>query len=274
MNLQKFTNREFGEIRTLEKDNQIWFVGRDIANILGYTKTDAMYRVVDESDKQMIDPQNPIFKGFPQNGGSNILEKNPNVRRMTIINESGLYQAIFSSQLPKAKQFKRWVTSEVLPTIRQHGAYMTPETIEKTLTDPDFIIQLASNLKEEQEKRRKAEAELEETRPKALFADSVANSKSTILVRDLAKILNQNGIDTGEKRLFKWLRENGYLIKRKGRDYNSPTQRAIDMGLFRFTENTINRSNGDTLIKKTPLVTGKGQNYFVKKFLYEMEGVK
>ncbi len=274
MNLQKFTNKEFGEIRTLEKDNEVWFVGRDIANILGYTKTDAMYRVVDESDKQMIDPQNPIFKGFPQNGGSNILEKNPNVRRMTIINESGLYQAIFSSILPKAKKFKRWVTSEVLPTIRQHGAYMTPETIEKTLTDPDFLIKLASSLKEEQEKRRLAEAELEETRPKAIFADSVANSKSTILIRDLAKILKGNGIDIGEKRLFKWMREKGYLIKQKGRDYNSPTQRAMDIGLFRIKESTITHSDGRVTINKTPLVTGKGQTYFVRKFLMEMEGLK
>jgi anti-repressor protein len=259
MNLQKFTNKEFGEIRTLEKDNEVWFVGRDIADILQYKETHkAISRLVDEDDRMKYPVKDSLGR----------------MQDTWLINESGLYSLILNSKLETAKKFKKWVTSDILPSIRQHGAYMTPETIEKTLTDPDFLIKLASSLKEEQEKRRLAEAELEETRPKAIFADSVANSKSTILIRDLAKILKGNGIDIGEKRLFKWMREKGYLIKQKGRDYNSPTQRAMDIGLFRIKESTITHSDGRVTINKTPLVTGKGQTYFVRKFLMEMEGLK
>lgn len=265
-NIEIFKNEEFGEIRTVIKNDKVWFVAKDLAKALGYTTLQRMYDHIAKEDSIKINPQKEKYRGLCENGTTIKLENNPNVFTLMLINESGLYDCIFGSQLPNAKQFKRWVTSEVLPTIRQHGAYMTPETIEKTLTDPDFIIKLATNLKEEQEKRRKAEAELEEIKPKALFADSVSASESTILVRDMAKILKQNGFEIGEKRFFEWLRENGYLIKSKSKDYNSPTQKAMDLKLFKIKETAINTSSG-VKIKKTSLITGKGQNYFVNKFL-------
>lgn len=253
--LQVFNNPEFGQVRTLVVDNEPYFVGKDVAEILGYKDTsDAMKRHVDEEDK--------LSRRFTDSGQS---------REMYIINESGLYSLILSSKLPAAKKFKRWVTSEVLPSIRKHGAYMTSETIEDVLLHPDTLIKLAQNLKEEQEKRKAAEAQVEADRPKVIFADSVSVSKTSILIGDLAKILKQNNIDMGQKRLFHWLRENSYLIKRKGAEYNSPTQRAMEKGLFEIKETVITHADGHTSISKTTKVTGKGQIYFVNKFLAEKE---
>ena len=186
---------------------------------------------------------------------------------MTVINESGLYSLILSSKLPNAKKFKHWVTSEVLPSIRKHGAYMTPETLEQALTSPDFLIKLATELKTEKEKRQALEVQAEENKPKVLFADAVSVSNTSILVGDLAKIIKQNGVNIGANRLFAWLRDNGYLIKRKGNDYNMPTQYSMDLKLFEVKETVITHSDGHTSISKTPKVTGKGQQYFVNKFL-------
>ncbi|SNS22437.1 Phage antirepressor protein YoqD, KilAC domain [Anaerovirgula multivorans] len=166
-----------------------------------------------------------------------------------------------------AEAFQAKVADEILPAVRKHGAYMTTEVIEKTLSDPDFIIGLATALKEEKQKRMAAEAEIQVMQPKALFADSVSASSTTILVADLAKLLKQNGIDTGEKRLYAWLRENGYLIKRKCADYNMPAQRSMDLGLFEINESTINRPDKEPIIRKTTRVTGKGQQYFIDKFI-------
>jgi len=251
MELQIFTNKDFGEIRTLEKDNEVWFVGKDIADILQYKETHkAIVRLVDEDDGI----KHPITDSLGR------------MQDTWLINESGFYSLILNSKLKAAKQFKRWVTNEVLPSIRKHGAYMTEETLEKALTSPDFLIQLATQLKEEKEKRLEVENRLEEAKPKILFADSVSSSENTILIRDMAKILKQNGVNIGEKRLFAWLRENGYLIKQKGQDYNSPTQKAMDLKLFKIKETAINTSQG-VKINKTPKVTGKGQNYFINKFL-------
>lgn len=143
---------------------------------------------------------------------------------------------------------------------------MTPETIEKTLTDPDFIIRLATKLKEEQLARQQAEKQIEEQKPKILFADAVTTSKTPILVGELAKLLKQNGIDMGQNRLFQWLRDNGYLIKRRGTDYNMPTQYSMEMGLFEVKETSITHSDGHISINKTPKITGKGQVYFINKF--------
>jgi len=185
----------------------------------------------------------------------------------TVINESGLYSLILSSKLPTAKEFKHWVTSEVLPTIRKHGAYLTDSAIEQTLTDPDYLIKLATQLKTEREGRLIAEKQAKEMKPKAIFADSVTTSNSTILVGELAKILKGNGVEIGQNRLFKWLRENGYLIKRHGADYNSPTQKSMDMGLFKIKESSHVNGNGVTVVTKTPKVTGRGQQYFINKFL-------
>lgn len=250
--IQIFRNAEFGEVRTLTGENgETWFVGKDVADILGYSNTrDALSRHVDIEDKNTV--------VIPDGIG------NPN---KIVINESGLYSLVLSSKLPTAKKFRKWVTSEVLPTIRKHGAYMTENTLEKALTSPDFLIQLATQLKEEQAKRKQLEEQAEQDRPKVLFANAVETSKTSILVGELAKILKQNGVDTGQKRLFAWLREHGFLIKREGTDYNMPTQRAMEQGLFEIKESTVIHADGHTSVTKTPKVTGKGQTFFISKFL-------
>lgn len=249
--IQIFRNAEFGEVRTLTGANgEPWFVGKDVAEILGYTNPQKAIRDhVDDDDKT-------VNESFRVNGTMGIL-----------INESGLYSLVLSSKLPTAKKFRKWVTSEVLPTIRRHGAYMTEKTLEKALTSPDFLIQLATQLKSEQERRKQLEEQAEQDRPKVLFANAVETSKTSILVGELAKILKQNGVDTGQKRLFAWLREHGFLIKREGTDYNMPTQRAMEQGLFEIKESTVIHADGHTSVTKTPKVTGKGQTFFINKFL-------
>ena len=248
MNLQIFENNHFGKVRVFEKNGEPWFIAKDIAETLDYRSASDMTRILDEDEKDM---QIVSTLGGHQN--------------VTVINESGFYSAILRSRKEEAKKFKKWVTSEVIPAIRKHGAYMTEETIEKVLSDPDTIIQLANRLKEEKAKRQLVEAKIEEQKPKVLFADAVSASKTSILVGELAKMLNQNGVDIGQNRLFIWLRENGYLIKRKGADYNMPTQYSMNLGLFEIKETTINHSAGHITISKTPKVTGKGQLYFISK---------
>lgn len=250
--LQIFKNPEFGEIRTIEKNGEPWFVGKDVAAALGYERpTKAILDHVDDEDKDEVPIQDSI--GRSQN--------------TPIINESGLYSLVLSSKLPTAKKFKRWITSEVIPSIRKHGAYMTPDKLEEVLLKPDTLIQLAQNLKAEQEKRMALEVKMEEQKPKVLFADSVEAAKTSILIGELAKLLKQNGINIGQNRLFQWLRQNGYLIRRQGSDYNMPTQRAMEMGLFEIKETTITHSDGHIHVSKTPKVTGKGQVYFVNLFV-------
>ncbi|WKV08164.1 phage antirepressor [Thermoanaerobacterium sp. CMT5567-10] len=248
--LQIFSNKEFGQVRVIIKDNEPWFVGKDVAEVLGYSNTrDALAKHIDEDDKSDV----AIYDGS-QN------------RNMTIINESGLYSLVLSSKLPTAKRFKKWITSEVIPSIRKHGAYLTPEKIEEVLLNPDTIIQLATQLKQEREEKLKLEEKIKQDKPKVLFADSVAISDTAILIGELAKLLKQNGIDIGEKRLFEWMRSNGYLISRKGTDYNMPTQKSMELGLFRIKETSITHSDGHVTISKTAKVTGKGQIYFINKF--------
>lgn len=249
--LQIFNSPEFGAIRTIEKDGEPWFVGKDVAAALGYEKpTDAVRKHVDVEDR-----------------GISKMETPSGAQETTIINESGLYSLVLSSKLPTAKKFKRWVTSEVIPSIRKHGAYMTPDKLEEVLLKPDTLIQLAQNLKAEQEKRMALEVKMEEQKPKVLFAESVEAAKTSILIGELAKLLKQNGINIGQNRLFEWLRNNGYLIRRQGSDYNMPTQRAMEMGLFEIKETTITHSDGHIHVSKTPKVTGKGQVYFVNLFV-------
>lgn len=253
-NLQIFNSPDFGQIRTIQKNGEPWFVGKDVAEILGYKDTsDALKKHVDKEDKVLLKVgETPTLKS--SNFG------------MYIINESGLYSLILSSKMPKAKEFKRWVTSEVIPAIRKHGGYLTADKIEQALTDPDTIIKLATTLKEERAARQQAEASLQAAKPKVLFADAVSASDSTILIGDLAKLIKQNGHPIGQKRLFNWMREQGYLIKRAGADYNSPTQRAMEMGLFKIKETAISHSDGHVSVSKTTKVTGKGQQYFINKF--------
>lgn len=246
-----FSNSEFGEIRTVTIDNEPWFVGKDVAEALGYSEPrSAVSKKVDEADKGVAEMETPSGK-----------------QNMTVINESGLYALIFGSKLESAKRFKHWVTSEVLPAIRRHGAYMTDQTLEKALTSPDFLIQLATQLKNEQEKNVALAADNERMKPKEIFADAVAASHTSILIGDLAKLLKQNGVETGQKRLFGWLREHGYLIKRKGTDWNTPTQKAMDRKLFEVKETVVNNPDGSVRINRTTKVTGKGQQYFINKFI-------
>ena len=249
--MQIFNNPEFGQVRVVERNGEPWFVGKEIAEKLGYQNASkALADHVDDVDKL----NNVSLSSLGQRGG-------------WIINESGVYSLILSSKLPKAKQFKRWVTSEILPAIRKHGAYMTEETLEKALTSPDFLIKLATELKTEKDKRLQAEQQIEADKPKVIFADAVSASDNTILIGDLAKLIKQNGQPLGQKRLFSWLRENGYLIKRQGADYNSPTQKAMELGVFKIKETAITHADGHVSVSKTVKVTGKGQQYFINRFL-------
>lgn len=253
--LQIFNSPEFGTIRTIDKGGEPWFVGKDVANALGFTNSrDAISTHVFLEDRGVDSIDTP--------GGN---------QKMTVINESGVYALVFGSRLTTAKKFKHWVTSEIIPSIRKHGAYMTPETLEKVLLSPDTLMQLAQNLKDEQEKRKALEAQIESQKPAVLFTGAVETSKTSILIGELAKMLKQNGINIGQNRLFEWLRQNGYLIKRNGTDYNMPTQRSMDMGLFEIKETIINNPDGSIKISKTPKVTGKGQVYFINLFLNKEE---
>ena len=249
--LKIFESKEFGSIRTVTINNKPYFVGKDVASILGYSNVrDAIANHVYEDDKGVEKLDTP---GGKQN--------------MTVINESGLYALIFGSRLESAKRFKHWVTSEVLPSIRKHGAYMTDTTLEQALTNPDFLIQLATKLKEEQEARKKLEEQAERDKPHTILGRAITTANTSILVGDLAKLAKQNGVNTGAKRMFEWMRENGYLIKRKGTDWNLPTQRSMEMGLFEIKESVHVDGNGCNKITRTPKVTGKGQEYFINKFL-------
>ena len=241
--LKIFKNKEFGNIRVVTIDNEPWFVGKDAALALGYERAaDAIRQHVEEDDK--------LTRCFADSGQN---------RQMYIINESGLYALIFGSKLESAKRFKHWVTSEVLPSIRKTGGYNMKQPQGKEL--------LALAVLEAQKTIEEQTAQIEEMKPKAIFADAVATSHTSILIGDLAKILKQNGIETGQKRLFEWLRENGYLSKRKGTEWNSPTQKSMNLGLFEVKETTSVNPDGSVRINKTTKVTGKGQQYFINKFL-------
>lgn len=248
--LQEF-NFQGNQLRTVMIDSEPFFVGKDAATAIGYSNT---RKAIRDHVKAKYQREERIVTPF-------------GTQTMTVISEPGLYQLAGESKLPSADPFQDWVYEQVLPSIRKHGAYMTPETIEKAIYNPDFIINLATQLKDEQAKTAELTADNETMKPKALFADAVATSHTTILVGDLAKVIKQNGVDIGAKRLFAWLREQGYLIKRIGADYNSPTQRAMELGLFEVKETAISHSDGHVTVQKTPKVTGKGQQYFISKFL-------
>lgn len=179
------------------------------------------------------------------------------------LTESGVYKLVFKSRKPNAERFTDWVTDEVLPSIRKHGMY----AVDDLINDPDLAIKAFMALKEEKTRNKMLQADNERMRPKEIFADAVATSQTSILIGDLAKLLKQNGVETGQKRFFEWLRENGYLIKRKGVDWNMPTQKAMERGLFEVKESAVNNPDGSVRINKTTKVTGKGQQYFINKFL-------
>ena len=238
------------EVRTIQNDGETWFVLRDVCNVLGLG-TPA--RVAERLDTDEVSQ-------------THITDSMGRQQEMTIINESGLYNVILRSDKPEAKPFRKWVTSEVLPTIRRHGMYATPDTVEKMLADPDTTIKLLETIKQERAARMALEAKAEADKPKVLFADAVSASHSSILVGDLAKLLRQNGVEIGQNRLFRFLREKGYLCS-QGERYNLPTQRSMDRGWFQVKETTINQPNGSVRITRTVKVTGKGQQYFINLFL-------
>ncbi|CFW68943.1 TPA: phage repressor protein/antirepressor Ant [Streptococcus agalactiae] len=257
--MQEIFNFKGQEVRTVTIDNEPYFVGKDVAEILGYTNSkDALKNHVDSDDKQILQRSQNATLEIPNRG-------------LTIINESGVYNLIFAAAKQsanpeikeKAQKFKRWVTSEVLPTIRKHGMYATDELLD----NPDFAIATLQKLKEEREAKKLLEAQIEADRPKVLFADAVSASKSSCLIGELAKILKQNGINIGQNKLFQWLRANGYLISRRGESWNQPTQKSMQLGLFELKKTAINHSDGHTTTNVTPKVTGKGQQYFINKFL-------
>lgn len=241
MNELRLFNFENNQVRTLLINNEPWFVGKDVADILGYQNGSRdINRHVHEEDRQNY--QNGTFDS---------------PRGMTIINESGLYALIFGSKLESAKRFKHWVTSEVLPQIRKTGSYATPQ-----LTGEELMAKALIEAKSVLERQNK---QIIEMKPKAIFADAVATSDTSILIGDLAKLIKQNGTDIGQKRLFERMRNDGYLIK-KGTSKNMPTQVAMEKGLFEVKERVISNPDGSTRITRTTKVTGKGQIYFINKF--------
>lgn len=249
--MQIFAFEEKEEIRTLLINDEPYFVGKDVADILGYERSDnAIRNHVDDEDK--------LTHQISASGQN---------RNMTIINESGLYSLILKSKLPNAKKFKRWVTSEVLPTIRKHGAYLTDKKALDITTNPsslaDLLLQAGEQLKQK-------ELIITEMQPKALFSDAVRGSKNSCLIKDLATILKQNGVDIGQNRLFDWLRENGYLCT-GGRRHNQPTQRSLDLKVMDVRAHVRTNKEGELVTRYTPLITGKGQLYFVNKFLVKEE---
>lgn len=240
--LQIFNNEEFGQIRTVTIDNEPWFVGKDVADNLGYQNgsRDINRHVLEEDRRKEM-----VFDG------------NQN-KETILINESGLYALIFGSKLESAKRFKHWVTSEVLPSIRKTGGYQKPVQGKELL---------ALAVLEAQKTIEEKDAQIEEMKPHAILGQAITTANTSILVGDMAKILRQNGVNIGGQRFFEYLREKGYLIKRKGADWNLPTQRSMEMGLFEIKESVHIDGNGCNKISRTPKITGKGQNYFVNHFL-------
>ena len=251
----KIFNFENQEVRMQVVNEEPWFVGKGIAEVLGYSKTrNAIATHVDDEDKREAPIQGDL-------GGT---------QQTTIINESGLYSLILKSKLPSAKRFKRWVTSEVLPSIRKHGAYMTPDTLEQMLTNPDLLIGLATNLKEERVKRIKLETQIKEDSQYTAFGKIASNSSGAVKIGQFAKIVyDEHGVNLGQNNTFAWLRENGYLIK-DGRDKNIPLQRYMENGYFEVRP-TIVTTNQGNIQKGTPLITGKGQVAITKKLLAEFK---
>nr|DAO07457.1 MAG TPA: repressor domain protein [Caudoviricetes sp.] len=238
--LQIFKNNTFGNVRVLEQNGEPWFVAKDVCECLDIKNTTDALKRLDDDERARFN--------LGRQGNTNI------------VNEYGLYNLVLSSRKPEAKEFKRWITHEVIPSIRKYGSFNM--AIPRTL--PDALNAYAREI----EAHQKTQALLEAQRPKVLFADSVAASHTSILIGELAKLLHQNGVkDMGQKRLFAWMREHGYLISRKANDYNMPTQRAMELGLFQIKETTVTHSDGHISVSKTPKVTGKGQQYFIEKFL-------
>lgn len=248
--IQVFNNPAFGNIRVAGTEANPQFCLTDVCKALGLSAKGVNQRLGDE-----------VISNYP------ITDKLGREQQALFVNEDGLYDVILDSRKAEARQFRKWITSEVLPTIRKHGAYMTDDALQKAIQNPDFLIQLATELKNEKQKRLVAEKKIQETRSQVIFADAVTASSDSILVGELAKLIKQNGVDTGQRRLFKWLRSNGYLCKKTGECFNEPTQYSMELGLFEIKKTVIQKPDCSAIINKTVKVTGKGQVYFVNKFL-------
>lgn len=242
-----YSSEEFGDIRTVIIENEPFFCMVDICKALEISNV--------SQAKTRLNQDGVI--------SNEVIDSIGRTQNANFVNESNMYKLIFQSRKESAERFTDWVTSEVLPSIRKHGVY----AVDELLDNPEIAIKAFTALKEEREKNKLLQSDNERMKPKEIFADAVATSHTSILIGDLAKLLKQNGVETGQKRLFEWLRENGYLIKRKGADWNMPTQKAMKLGIIEIKESTVNNPDGSIRINRTPKVTGKGQQYFINKFL-------
>lgn len=261
--LQIFENEQFGQVRTVEQCGQTWFVAADVCNVFGETNRNRAMQFLDDDEK-----------GYTQ------IDTPRGVQRMAVVNEAGLYALLFAMQPQKArgvseeyvekrqqqlKEFKRWITHEVLPSIRKRGLYATESTVDQIISNPDFGIKLLEELKQEREEKRLLEAKVQADAPRVQFAQAVEDAHGDILIGELAKILQQGGADTGEKRLFETLRKDGYLI-RNGAERNLPTQRSMELRVMRVVKRTVTLPDGRKEVRNTPKITGKGQIYFMERY--------
>lgn len=252
--VQIFQNQQFGSVRTIECNGEPWFVAADVCRALGLDQVSNTIKRLDDDEKALIS-----IKGISRGNDS-----------VSIVNEPGLYSLVLGSRKPEARAFKRWITHEVIPTIRKHGMYATPEMAERMLNDPDVMIRVLQELKTEREQRKTLEQKVEQDKPKVLFSDAVSTAHNSILIGDLAKLIRQNGVEVGQKRLFEMLRQDGYLISR-GASRNMPSQRSMEMGLMEIKESTVASPDGHIRVTKTTKITGKGQVYFINKYLKKGE---
>ena len=249
--LKTFTNDQFGSLRTVTINSEPWFVAADVCRALEISNPSDALKRLDADEKMTIDST----EGHSgQRGGA---------QSYTAVSEPGLYSLVLGSRKPEARQFKRWITHDVIPAIRSHGGYLTPELTEQVLSDPNTIIRLATDLKRERSARVAAEQRIARDAPKVLFADAVSSSQDDIPISELAKFLRQNGVDTGRNRLFDTLRADGYIQKFS----TEPTQKAMELGLFRIVERTYLDPDGSSRLCRTTKVTGKGQTYFIQRYI-------
>ena len=248
--IQVFNNGDF-RVRTIESGSEIWFVAKDVAEALEYSYW----------QPNIVAHVPEVWKGIKR------INTPGGYQEMLCLTENGVYFFLGRSDKKKALPYQIWIAGDVVPSIRKHGMYATPAKVEDILSNPDAFIQVLQAYKAEREKRESLEAKIEEDKPKLIFAEAVNTSKESILIGNLAKVLRQNGVEIGQNRLFEWLRENGFLIKCKGERWNMPTQDSIERGLFEVKTRVINNPDGTTRIVRTTKVTGKGQIYFVNRFL-------
>ena len=253
--LQLFENGQFNVRTIVDDDGEIWFVAKDVAQALDYAYW----------QPNIVGHVPEIWKGIKR------INTPGGEQEMLCLTEQGVYFFLGRSDKPKALPYQMWIAGEVVPSIRKHGAYLTPQAQEELIANPDFIIRLAQELKAERIKVKALQEQSAKDRPKVIFADAVDASANSILIGNLAKILRQNGVEIGQNRLFTYLRENGYLIRCKGERWNMPTQESIERGLFEVKKVVINNPDGTTKITHTTKVTGKGQIYFVNLFLANKE---